>query len=382
MLINKLINAFTIYNLGKRYFRAQRVDVLAIKRIKAQFYEQMWHQAAAQAEATIEPLGAGIFKITKGTASIKVYQQYPHCGDSVTDRFILNKKSIFKQLAKIKVPIPRYLHLKDLDASAAKSFMTHIGRPLVVKPCYGTGAGAGVTTNVTGARRLFQALAWSRAFCPETVIEEQIKGDNYRLLLLDGELLDCIIRHPPTVIGDGLSSIRRLICQENKERVESGSQLAQALIFMDLDTKFTLEAQGLNLRSKPEKGQAVKVKDVINSNRAEDNETPSRGPAESLIRLGRKISETIGVSLVGIDIITEDLTSDLEESGGVVIEVNTPPGHFYHHLKKGGGYSVAKRLLQHAFVDRMPDRQQFKTLSPRKATPSWSIEEHSRGDSI
>jgi len=38
--------------------------------------------------------------------------------------------------------------------------------------------------------------------------------------------------------------------------------------------------------------------------------------------------------LVGIDIITEDLTSDLGKSGGVVIEVNTPPGHFLPSFEK------------------------------------------------
>jgi D-alanine-D-alanine ligase-like ATP-grasp enzyme len=184
------------------------------------------------------------------------------------------------------------------------------------------------------------------------------------------------------VVGDGVSSIRRLIRQENKKRVKSGSQLAQALIYLDLDTKYTLAAQGMNLRTTPAKGQTVKVKDVINSNRGEDNESPPEGLGESLIALCRKISETIGVSLVGIDIITEDLTIDLRKSGGAVIEVNTPPGHFYHHLKKGRGYSVAKRLLQHAFEDRKADQQQSKTLSSPIATPSWSAEPHRRGGSL
>ena len=83
------------------------------------------------------------------------------------------------------------------------------------------------------------------------------------------------------------------------------------------------------------------------------NESPKEKPAKSLISLGKKISETIGVRLLGIDIITDDLTADLRESGGRVIEVNTPPGHFYHHKKKGEGYPVGLRLLQQAFKDKM-----------------------------
>ena len=348
MVINTCLNLLTIYNFGRRYLRSKRADIKSIKRNRSEFYVEAWEYAAAMTGSTIESLGSGIFKITKGERSVLVCEQNTQLGDSVTDQLISNKAAIYRLLAKSGVPLPQYIHLKDLDISTAKSFMSKINRSIVVKPAYGTGAGAGITTNVTGVIRLYQALAWSRAFCLETVIEEQIKGDNYRLLVLNGELLDCIIRRPPTVIGDGITSIRRLIQRENKERIRNSARLAQNLIYIDLDTKNTLAAQGMSLRTKPAKGQVVKVKDVINFNRAEDNESPAEGPAESLILLSRKISETIGVSLVGIDIITEDFTKDLGESGGRVIEVNTPPGHFYHHHKKGEGYPVGVRLLQQA----------------------------------
>ena len=94
---------------------------------------------------------------------------------------------------------------------------------------------------------------------------------------------------------------------------------------------------------------------MINCNRAEENESPEKPPAESIIAMGRKISETFKVRLVGIDIITDDLTKDLSASGGIVIEINTPPGHFYHHLKKGEGFPVALHLLQQAFASPVPD---------------------------
>ena len=349
MVLNKLFDVVAFFHLGQRYLRTLQHDRNAIKCKRAEFYTRVWEDAATRTGSTIESLGDGIFKITNGGHSVLVFEQYTPFTEFVGYQLVVNKAIIYKLLTEINVPMPRYTHLKKLDVSAAKSFMTGVDCPVVVKPAYGTGAGAGITTNVTGARRLYQALAWSRAFCPETVIEEQIKGDNYRLLFLDGELLDCIVRRPPTIVGDGISSIRSLIRQENKKRIEPGSLLAQSLIYIDLDTKYTLAAQGMNLSTRPAKGQVIKVKDVINCNRAEENESPPQRPAESLISLGQKISETIGVRLIGIDIITNDLTVDLQESGGRVIEVNTPPGHFYHHLKKGEGYLVGLRILQQLF---------------------------------
>jgi len=362
VILNKLLAIQATFHLGQRYLRTLKAERKAIKRNRADYYARAWEEAAIQTGSKIESLGDGIFKITNKSHSVLVYEQYSPLVDPVGYRLIVNKAIVYKLLAKIDVPMPRYIHLKKTDFSAAKLFMSETNCPLVVKPAYGTGAGAGVTTNVIGNRRLYQALAWSRAFCPETVIEEQIKGNNYRLLFLDGELLDCIIRNPPTVTGDGVSSIRRLIRLENKMRIEPGAQLAQNLIFIDMDTKNTLSAQRIGLNTKPARGQTIKVKDVINCNRAEENETPQENPSESLISLGRKIAETIGVRLLGIDIITDDLTADLRESGGRVIEVNSPPGHFYHHLKKGKGYPVGLKLLQRVFEDKVIEQQSSRSF--------------------
>jgi cyanophycin synthetase len=351
VILNKYLDALSIFYLSQRYLKGQwaNPDRRAIRRHRSDFYARAWEDAAVQTSSTIELLGNDIFKITNGGKNVVVCQHYTPLVDASIEKLILNKVITNKLLGKINVPIPRYIHLKDLDIHTAKSFMSEIDGPVVVKPALGTAGGDGVVTNITRALDLYKALAWSRAFCRETLIEEQIKGDNYRILFLDGELLDCIIRRPPRVIGDGVSSIRSLIHQENKKRLKFGSQLAQDLIFMDLDVKTTLAAQGFSLNTKPVKGQIIKIKDVINCNRGEDNESPPEGPAESIITLGRKVSETFGVRLVGVDIITNDITVDLRESGGRVIEVNTPPGHYYHHMKNGKGCPVAVRLLQHIF---------------------------------
>jgi len=141
MIINNYLNLLSFFNLGKRYLRTQRADEQAIRRKKAEFYAQAWEDAAAQTGSTIESLGAGIFKITNGVHSILVYQQHTQLVDSVTERLIVDRAITNKLLAKINVPIPRYLHLKDLDIFAAKSFMSEIDRPLVVKPASGTGGG-------------------------------------------------------------------------------------------------------------------------------------------------------------------------------------------------------------------------------------------------
>ena len=85
--------------------------------------------------------------------------------------------------------------------------MSGLGRPCVVKPARRTAAGAGITTGVRTLPRLISALARAGAHCGEVIVEEEVGGDNLRLLYLDGELIDSVRRLPPVVRGDGISSI-------------------------------------------------------------------------------------------------------------------------------------------------------------------------------
>jgi len=78
----------------------------------------------------------------------------------------------------------------------------------VVKPAYGTGAGRGVTTRIDSYKKLKQASYLAAAFKPQLLIEEQVSGDSFRLLYINGVFVDPIRRDPPVVVGDGQSSIK------------------------------------------------------------------------------------------------------------------------------------------------------------------------------
>lgn len=349
MIPELYIKLLTLVNLGIRYRTRRNPALKCIKRRKAEFYADSWRGAAMQTGANCEDLGSGFFRISRGGASIKVFEQYNQLIDRVTEKFLANKSTSNRILTELGMPVPRSLCLEKLNLAAAKSFLSEVDGPVVVKPASGTAGGDGISTNVRSFPALLKAIAWARTFSQSVILEEQIEGENCRLLLLDGEIIDVIVRRAPCVTGDGKSSIRKLINQENHDRLYGDQLIAQNLIPIDLDTRNTLAAGGLGLHSVPNDGQQVAVRQVINCNRAEENETPKESLASSTVEMAREISGKLGVPLLGIDLITTDITRDLAAVGGVVIEVNTPPGHFYHHLKKGEAFPVATRLLEHAF---------------------------------
>src|SRR5437899_2802828 len=90
-----------------------------------------------------------------------------------------------------------------------------------------------------GHQRVRTAV-YASFFSQRLLIEQQVTGEAYRLLYLEGELVDVVLRQSPRVTGDGHSTVHALIAAENERRVREGGRVAQTLISIDLDCKTTL----------------------------------------------------------------------------------------------------------------------------------------------
>src|SRR5207245_11487947 len=124
--------------------------------------------------------------------------------------------------------------------------------------------GAAVTGCVQSARHLARATLSAARLDTRLLIERQVPGEMYRLLYLDGELLDVVLRQAPHVRGDGHSSVLDLIAQENERRLEAAR--ARSLITIDLDCLLALEAAGRPPLSVPAAGGRGKDKTASSGN--------------------------------------------------------------------------------------------------------------------
>jgi cyanophycin synthetase len=155
-----------------------------------------------------------------------------------------------------------------------------------------------------------------------------------------------VVRRPPTVTGDGTSSVHRLVQQANAERIQGGPAVSHGLLRIDMDMKRTLARQGMSLASVPGKGEVVTLKTAINENCGADNETVTHLLGSALIEEGARAAAVTGVRLAGVDVITRNPGVSLRESGGVILEVNSPPGYYWHYHKRDGVCPVATHVLQ------------------------------------
>ncbi len=297
---------------------------------RSRFYQMMWRKAAAAIGATVEAIDGERLHIARDGVGTKVFRNYTELDGPVTLRVAGNKPNVHDALRRHGIPTPDYLVFSLETLSAALDFLNshHI---CVVKPAAGTGAGNGVTTGVTTRAQLIQAAIAAAAHCSELLIERQISGENIRLLYLDGRLLDAVQRRPPTVAGDGKSTIGALVRKTNQQRLDGGYDVAQVTLTHDLDMQRTLASQGLSWRSVPAAGQPVILKTVVNDNAAAENVSVTSQLPESTVAVGQLAARAIGVRLAGVDIVTLDFRADLASSGGVVLEINTTPGLYIHY---------------------------------------------------
>jgi cyanophycin synthetase len=205
------------------------------------------------------------------------------------------------------------------------------GSACVVKPASGTDRGTGVTGGIRRRDDLVRACVRAARWDERVLIERQVPGRVYRLLFLDGELLDAVARSRPSVVGDGRSTVADLIAAENRRRLATGGRDGLSLVTIDLDCVLALRAAGLGIRSVLAEGVSAEVKSATSQNRAGDNET-TRDLAPQLVEEASKAAGVVGARLAGVDVITPDPTQSLTAAGGAILEVNTTPGFNPHYL--------------------------------------------------
>ncbi|MBI3766692.1 MAG: cyanophycin synthetase, partial [Ignavibacteriales bacterium] len=247
-----------------------------------------------------------------------------------TMKLARNKPLVLKLLSDHGIMVPEYCEFTLRNIAPAIEFLHHHS-PCVVKPAHGTAGGEGVTTNVRSIRELKRAAIFASLYGHTLLMERQIPGESYRLLYLNGELIDAIRRRSPRVIGDGTSTIRELIKRENERRAYLNGTEGLTWLRADLDCRATLRAGGRTLNTVPKSGEEIVVKQAANDNSSRENESVRHLLCDQLIREGARAAMIVDVRLAGVDLITTDPRRPLKESGGVINEVNTTPGLHYHY---------------------------------------------------
>jgi cyanophycin synthetase len=314
---------------------------------RAAFYEGLWEAAARHLGAEVLPLGEGYLRISRAGRHTIVRESQVMLDSALAMKVAGNKPLVCRLLAAEGCPIARFREYDLARLADAVAFMRAVG-VAVVKPAVSGAAGKGITTGVATFGALERASIRASVHSRRLLIEEEVAGDSYRLLYLRGMLIDAVRRTSPAVTGDGRSSIRELVAAENLRRSAAQEPVALHPLSIDLEMTQYLRAQGRRLRDVPGAGERVVVKRVVNQNCADENEPVTDQVHAATLELGSRIVRSLGIQLAGVDVMTTDISRPLEETGGVIGEVNTMPALHHHYLLRGNrrGAPVASLILR------------------------------------
>jgi cyanophycin synthetase len=237
-------------------------------------------------------------------------------------------------LEQAEVPVPKGDIVKTKEG--LKEVVERIGFPLVVKPISGN-HGRGITANILDMEEALVAFEAAINVSRSVIVEKYIVGEDYRLLVIDYKLVAAAKRTPAHVVGDGKSTIQKLIDQVNSDpRRGYGHEKVLTQIDVNDLTLSILKEAGKTLKSVLKKGEVFNLKDTANLSTGGTAEDVTDVVHPYNVFMAERIAKIIDLDICGIDIMTTDIGQPLPETGGAVLEVNAGPG-FRMHLAPAEG---------------------------------------------
>jgi len=171
--------------------------------------------------------------------------------------------------------------------------------------------------------------------------------------VVDGKLIAAARRRPAHVTGDGESTLQELIDVENQDpRRGVGHENLLTQIHVDEQTHRLIAQQELTLKSVIPDGQLVWLKSTANLSTGGTATDITDDVHPEVHYAAERIARLIGLDILGIDLLAENLSKPLEEQSAGVVEVNAGPG-FRMHMSPthGQGRDVGRHVIDMLFPD-------------------------------
>ncbi len=215
------------------------------------------------------------------------------------------------------------------NINAGYKYATKIGFPLIVKPNDGSqGNGVALVHNKADYYRAMQAIFKHHRIA---LVEEYKKGTDYRVVVLDNKVISAYERIPLSVMGDGKSSIEKLLVK--KQKVFNKEERDTRIKINDPRIKVKLREQGLNMNSVPVKDRKVFLLDNANLSSGGDSVDVTNEVHPEFKKVAINLTRDMGLRLCGVDLMIDGSIKDTPKDYWI-LEINSAPG-LDHYAKIG-----------------------------------------------
>jgi cyanophycin synthetase len=270
-----------------------------------------------------------------------------------------DKSLTSRYLREAGLPVPAGVVVRSVDQAVNEA--RTIGYPVVVKPL-DLGGFEGISLDLRNDDEVRTAFASAAAAgakgSGKVLVERFVRGNDYRVNVVDDRVIAVSERIHPQIAGDGAHTVRQLIETENADprRGTRWSDVYKKIVIDELVLR-NLARLELSLDDVPALGQRIEL--IASSSRQDGviyvDRTDDIHPENSA--LARMAARVVGLDIAGIDVIATDIAQPMLETGGAIIEVNDNPA-FNIQLFPGAGPSrdLGPAMMEMLFPPGQPVR--------------------------
>ena len=212
---------------------------------------------------------------------------------------------------------------------AAYHYAVKIGFPVVVKP--NSGSQGKSVHKVYNQRELYKSLRSVFSEDKVALVQKFIRGNDYRVVVLDDKVISAYQRVPFSIIGDGISCVGNLI--KKKLRAFVILDRPAKIVIDDWRVSQNLKRQGLHLKSVLPTGKRVFLLDNANLSSGGDSSDVTKTIHPKFKEIAVKLTKDMGLRLCGVDFMVAGEISEAPKKYWI-IEINYAPG-LDHYIKTG-----------------------------------------------
>ena len=267
--------------------------------------------------------------------------------DTYISVLIMENKSVTKKVLRdhnIKVPDGIEINSIEEGISAASIYEN---KPIVIKPkSTNFGTGISIFSDGTDKESIIEALKIAFKHDNTVLLEEFIKGKEYRFLVIDDKVVGILHRVPANVKGDGIKSIRELTEIKNQDSLR-GYHYVTPLekIKLDENAELFLKIQNKTFDYIPAKDEIVYLRENSNISTGGDSIDYTDEIPDKFKNIAIDCAKAVNAKICGVDMMLEDFSDQNKPYG--IIELNFNPAiHIHCYPYKGTERKIGEEVLK------------------------------------
>lgn len=308
---------------------------------------QLLIQAAKKESIDVEIIDrrANFICLKKGNRQEYVKEATKTSKDSYISFLMMENKVVSKHLLFEKdIVVPKGRHYASLE-KALEDYPKFSSQHTIVKPT-NTNFGIGVF-NIPPQNPTLYKYALKEAFKQDhtVIVEKFIKGEEFRFLVVDNQVIAIVKRLPANVEGDGKKTVQQLVKEKNHN--PESFKAPKYFIQLKKHEKEMLKRLSLTPKSIPQKGQKIFLRSNSNVCTGGDPIDVTDDVCLSYQKIAIQSAQAAQASICGVDMMIQDVHTPANKNNYAVIEINFNPTLAIHHFPyQGRSRPCARAILK------------------------------------